>query len=251
MNKAGAVCLRFDIDTFSTRHHFIADVGWGEFKYIPKILEIGRQFGITFQFCTCGQGLKEFGPDHQAIKAAGHAIDSHLYTHNVTLLDELPEIKHELELTEAEFARQSITWTGIGATGGYPDGIGHRADVVQLLTDRGYQWVSSIYDLDRGLADAQPFWLNSTLLEIPMKSLSDRHYFYDVDAPVHGFTRIMQLNLERAAERGLLFVVPLHPGVLAKFDPDCRFITTILERARQLGVPLVTMSQIRQEAQIA
>jgi len=254
------LCLRFDIDTFSARPEYVAEIGWGCYPYIQRLMDWAKDFDVPLQFCTCGMGLREFPKEHQAIREAGHAIDSHLYTHQVQLIDEHDRIEEELIQAEQAFAEHGLPWTGIGATGMYPNGINDRPDVQQLLRGRGYQWCSSWYNLAQDLAvdQMQPYWLlppgssetdevasGTGLLEIPCQGMSDRHYFYDVDAPAQGFADKTVAWLAEAAEKDLVYVPCLHPGVLAKFDPDGVFVPAVLNAAKRLGTKVVTLGEIR------
>ena len=98
---------------------------------------MAAQFGARLQFCACGVGLLEYPRDVRAIQDAGHAVDSHLHTHRVTLRDPVEKIAAELDLAEAAFRDKGICWSGIGATGMYPNGIDDRSDVHRLLQARG------------------------------------------------------------------------------------------------------------------
>ena len=246
MGENSALCLRFDVDTFSTRHAYTADVGWGAYAYLPRILQVAGRHGVKLQFCACGQGLTEYPFEHQAIRLAGHPLDSHLYSHRVMLYDDPTRVTEELVLTEMAFAEQDIPWSGIGATDMYPNGIDDQGGVQALLTERGYQWCSSKYREALPLEQMQPYWLNDFLLEIPCAGASDRCYWFDRSATVEGFIEILLRLLNEAKDKGLVYEVVMHPGVLAKFDPECEVVATVVDRAMALGVPLVTMDKISQ-----
>lgn len=51
-------------------------------------------------------------------------------------------------------------------------------------------------------------------------------------------------HLRRAAEKGVVYAIDLHPGVLAKHDPGCEFLIAALAEARGLGIPTLDMNQI-------
>ena len=246
MIENSALCLRFDLDTFSSRDAYTADVGWGAYKYLPRLLRIAAVHGVKFQFCACGQGVKEYPFETQSVFRAGHSIDSHLHTHRVTLLDEVDQVAEELAMAENEFAKKQLAWSGIGATGMYPNGIDNKPDVQQLLSERGYQWCSAKYNADLPLDDMQPYWLNEFLLEIPCAGISDRMHFGNAKATLEEFIQHCTNLLQQAQAKGLVYAIDLHPGVLAKFDPECTFVTALADRAVELGVPLVTMDQITQ-----
>jgi hypothetical protein len=256
-DHSAALCIRLDIDTFSTRQDFIAKVGTGEYAYIPKILQTAERFGARLQFCACGEGLLECPQDVRSIQDAGHAVDSHLHTHRVTLRDTVRDIEGELVAAEAAFRREGIVWNGIGTTGMYPQGIDDRADVHLLLERRGYRWCSSKFNVGLPLEAMQPYWLTGDLLEIPCAGWSDMGWWYYADLkPVHpqnemgtvtldGFISHGLSHLHRANEGGLLYAIVLHPGALSKHDPDCRLISALLSEARRLNMPVWTMGDIR------
>ena len=246
MGNSSALCLRFDLDTFSSRHAYTDDVGWGAYAYLPRLLRLAQVGGARYQFCACGQGLREYPLEIEAIRAEGHAIDSHLYSHRVTLLDELARVVEELLLTELSFRDQRVPWTGLGATGMYANGIDACGEVQGLLVERGYQWCSTRYVKDSDIADMQPYWLDEHLLEIPCVGMSDRNYFYDRQAPPSGLIGILVRYLQESVAKDLVYAIFLHPGVLARFDPDCDVVAALVERAGEFGVPLVTMDQICQ-----
>ena len=246
MSANNGLCLRFDLDTFASRHAYIADVGWGAYAYLARILRIAAVFDVKFQFCACGEGMKEYPFEIEQIRAAGHPIDSHLYTHRVTLLDPAERVAEELVLTERMFKRHRVPWSGIGATGMYPRGIDDRPEIQALLVERGYQWCSTRYREGSLLEACQPYWLDEHLLEIPCVGLSDRRHFYDRDAPVGRLIEILCDYLRSARDQDMVCCIDLHPGVLACFDPDCELVTHIVEQAIAWDVPVVTMDQISQ-----
>ncbi|MDP6775225.1 MAG: hypothetical protein QGI83_00505, partial [Candidatus Latescibacteria bacterium] len=215
MSDNAALCLRFDLDTFSTRHAYTADVGWGAYPYLPRILRVAGSHGVKLQFCSCGQGVKEYALEHRGIHAGGHPIDSHLFTHRVRLTDPVAPVLEELILAEQAFSDEKIPWSGIGATGMYAHGIEDCPEVQQALVDRGYQWCSTKYNRELSLEDMQPYWLNEWLLEIPCAGMSDRDTFADPEATVEGFLATVLGLLDEAKRKGLVYAIDLHPGVLA------------------------------------
>jgi len=119
MAANSALCLRFDLDTFSTRHAYTDDVGWGAYEYLPRLLRVADVHGAKLQFCACGQGMEEYSFEIQTIREAGHPIDSHLHSHRVTLLDDPVRVAEEFVRAEQVFAEHGVPWSGIGATGMY------------------------------------------------------------------------------------------------------------------------------------
>lgn len=81
-------------------------------------------------------------------------------------MDPTDKVKEELVLTEQAFLKEKIAWTGIGATGMYPNGIDLRKEVYELLRERGYKWCSTRFNLSLSLEAMQPYWLCEGLLEI-------------------------------------------------------------------------------------
>ena len=246
MGDNAALCLRFDLDTFSTRHAYTADVGWGAYPYLARILRVAGSHGARLQFCACGQGVEEYPFEIQSIHGGGHSIDSHLYTHRVMLTHPALQVVEELVLTEQAFSAQRIPWSGIGAPGMYVNGIEDCPEVQEALVDRGYQWCSTKYNRDLPLEEMQPTWLNEWLLEIPCAGVSDRGYFRDEGASIQGFLDQVLGMLDEAKQKGLVYAIDLHPGVLAKNDPECEFVTRVLAHADEIGVPVVTMDKVSQ-----
>lgn len=252
-----ALCIRLDIDTFSSRRDFIAKVGTGEYAYIPKILKVAKQFGTRLQFCACGEGLLEYPREVRAVQDAGHSVDSHLHTHRVTLRDSFEAISAELDAAEAAFRQQGISWSGIGATGMYPQGIDDRPDVHRHLQARGYRWCSTKFNVGLPLEEMQPYWLTDDLLEIPCAGWSDMGWWYYSDLrPVHpqnrigeqslwGFIEHCIAHLHRARGSGLLYSLVLHAGSLSKHDPQCQLLTKLLTETSRLAVPTRNMKQVR------
>lgn len=251
-----ALCLRFDLDTFSTRHAFTRDVGWEEYRYLPRLLRVAGVYGARLQFCACGVGLQEHPREVRAIQSAGHPVDSHLHTHWVTLLDPVERVAEELVAAEQVFRREGIAWAGIGATGMYAESIDNRRDIQNLLIERGYRWCSTKFNLKRPLEELQPAWLDEWLLEIPCAGWSDRTWWYIAnqgdlhpqnqagEKNLSHFIEHVLTHLRRAAEKGLVYAIDLHPGVLARHDPGCEFLIAVLAEAKRLGVPTMDMNQI-------
>ncbi|HOR26631.1 MAG TPA: polysaccharide deacetylase family protein [Candidatus Sumerlaeota bacterium] len=244
------LCLRMDLDTLFTPYFnkWLERFGDGELQYVPRLLDQARELEVPLHFFAQGMGVIQYPDLLRRILAAGFAVDSHLHTHRITLIDDYGLIFEEVLTAEHLLKSIGAAPTGIGATGMYPEGIDGREDVQRLLMERGYHWVSSRFNLKRTLHEMQPYRYPNGLLELPCAGWSDFTWFYASDQPtlpeydvggsptLEQFIRHVQDLTTLAARDGLILAVCLHPGLLAAHDPELHCVPRVIQHARRLGV---------------
>jgi len=208
------------------------------------------------------------------IAMAGHPIGNHTYDHvNVTatkpadlqyrfrrapwLIDgkEVTQvIRENVRLTNLAIkTRLGVPPAGFRTPGGFPDGLAGRADLQQMLTELGFDWISSKYPAHpigepgkepteavyRGIvkaqAAAQPFAYPNGLVEVPMSPISDIGAFRSGRWKLPWFLTALRRALERTIDQHAVFDFLGHPSCLYVTDPDFKAIDLICELVRKAG----------------
>ncbi|MEW4568030.1 polysaccharide deacetylase family protein [Tautonia sp. JC769] len=275
--KQALVAITLDLEMsrqYPTRDQLHWDYEKGNLDQDTKryALEAARRVsdrGGTIHFFALGRTMEQDDVSWLGqIAEAGHPIGNHTYDHVNVLATEHEAIQFRFRrapwLIEGrsveEVLRENIrladralrTRLGIGVAGfrtpgGFPDGIGQRADIQQMLMDQGYRWVSSKYPAhpsstpgtppDDALldaivaaqAEAQPFRYPSGLIEVPMSPISDVGAFRTGRWPLEAFLESIRRCVSRAIDRGAVFDFLAHPSCLLVEDPEFRSIDLICD----------------------
>lgn len=252
-------CARFDIDTIFTPWriaNWVSLFGDAELSYLPRLLAQAKEFSCQVHFFALGFGVLHYPDLLKQVVESGFALDSHLHTHRVKLIDEYNSVYEELLTAEHLLCSIGAHLQGVGATGMYPKALDGREDVQGLLVERGYQWVSSRFNLEQTLEQLQPYRYANGLLELPCAGWSDMTFFYyykdrpalpEYSVPEHTLPHLIaqvKTLISRAARQGLVYAIDLHPAVLAKHDPGMEFLPAVAEHARREGVELADLRTI-------
>jgi peptidoglycan/xylan/chitin deacetylase (PgdA/CDA1 family) len=219
----------------------------------------------------------------EEIVRAGHAVGNHTYDH-VNALATRPEdvqfrfrrapwllrgappaeaIEENIRLcTEAMRTRLNIEPNGFRTPGGFPEGLGGRADVQNMLLKQGFRWVSSKYPrhpvdrtdpagyLPAALQASQPYRYPETgLTEIPMSPVSDISAFRNGRWPLERFLDVIRFAVDWTIENGTVFDLLIHPSCIGVVDRQMRtldLISSLVESARDRA-EIVTLDAVATE----
>lgn len=162
--------------------------------YIELLGDIAESYDSRLDFFLQGNTFeKQVDVDFwKKFAKRGHPLNSHNYNHT-SLTDMDPDdLKADLiktkNLIETELGVKN---TGLRTPNGLGNGLRGREDTQKAIIDAGIDWVSTLQNFPmRGpnldqktldlIADRQPFYYPSGLLEIPIPGHIDRSFF-DVD----------------------------------------------------------------------
>ena len=231
--------------------------------------------GGRIHFFALGQTMEQENVDWLLeLIAEGHPVGNHTYDH-VNLLASDPDqvqfrfkrapwlmggkppqavIADNIKLAEEAIqSRLKITPRGFRTPGGFNNGLRDRPDLQQLLLDRGYKWVSSLYagskagktgeapgeDVLSSIVDAQaksqPFVYPSGLVEIPMSPISDVGAMRSGRWPLDSFLEATRRGLEWVIEHRAVYDFLAHPSCMLVADPDFKVIEQICDMVNQAG----------------
>ena len=229
-------------------------------NYIKNLVTTSENYNAKLQFFIHGNTFEE--PVDVAfwkeIAQRGHAIDNHTYTHLAPLgkkttqeiNQEITETKH---LIEERLNTENI---GIRTPWGYPDGllkfpawgsgVSSPQEVQKTILNADFKWVSSQTSSSEGgqrvtdersiemIAERQPFYYDSGLLEIPFCLFQDREYF-DSDCggnplrPLEDWIGYLKKAVDFAYENNLYLSVTVHPSTSFKHDPEGRYLKEVYD----------------------
>lgn len=204
----------------------------------------------------------------------GHPIGNHTYDH-VNVKATKPEdvqfrfkrapwlidgkepkdvIRENIRLTTAALkTRIGIDPAGFRTPGGFNTGLDDRPDVQAMLTDLGFDWVSSkypahplgeagkeppqsVYDgIVKAQAEAQPFAYPKGLIEVPMSPISDITAFRGGRWKLEWFLKAVRLGVEWAIDNRACFDFLGHPSCLYVTDPEFKAIDLICDLVKKAG----------------
>ncbi len=185
---------------------------------VPKILELLDESGLRATFFVPGWTAETHTDRVEAIVARGHEIGHHSYLHEWIDPDQ-PEREEE----ELDRGLEALKRTVGVVPSGYRSPAGETsANMVRLLTDRGFVYDSSMMDdinpYRHSLPDGTP-----GILEIPWHwSLDDAVYMlFSIKAPRPIFTnehvmKIWQDEFREIHRWGGLFDLVMHPQVIGR-----------------------------------
>jgi hypothetical protein len=223
------------------------------------------------------------------IVQAGHPVGNHTYDH-VNVKAAKPEdlqfrfnrspwliagrapcevIVENIRLTNAALkTRLGIDPAGFRTPGGFANGLEDRPDVQQLLSDVGFDWVSSKYpahtlgepmqrpgakvldSIVESQPSAQPFVYPRGLIEVPMSPISDISAFRGGRWKLDWFLQAIRAAVEWTIENRAVFDFLGHPSCLYVTDPEFRTVDLICDLVKRAGdrAALVDLGTIARRA---
>ncbi|MFH1849299.1 MAG: polysaccharide deacetylase family protein [archaeon] len=114
------------------------NLSWGQDDAISAILDCARRNRMRFTFFVSAKTVaKRISVVRQMMKG-GHEIASHGYSHVLYERLEPAAIRSEFEIAAAEFSRHGITVRGFR-----PPFLSCREEVIKMLPDYGFSYISS------------------------------------------------------------------------------------------------------------
>ena len=221
-------------------------------EYVRLLIETAEGFDARLQFFLQGNTLEDPVDLWAEVVQRGHAVDSHMYYH-VSLTKQPPDVIVE-QLTKTRHLLEGKLGTvniGLRGPGGYTDGLRGHEDAQQAILDAGIKWVSSQFAagplcrrvpvLDQEWVDIvaqhQPFYYETGLLEMPFSGHQDRSFF-DADMggspqAVEEWIGYLKQCVDLAYSRNLFLCLTVHPSTSFKHDPEARYVREILAYCRE------------------
>jgi peptidoglycan/xylan/chitin deacetylase (PgdA/CDA1 family) len=254
-----AIAIGYDVDMPGDLDYlYVKDLGWrgrchghlneDVIKYIRMLVRVAEGYGVKLQFFLQGNTLEDPAERWIEIAKRGHAIDQHTYSHISLLRTPLKRIESEVVKTKRLIENKLKTVNiGLRGPGGYTNGLQGRSDVQQVLLDIGIKFVSTQYiywgalltdkRTTEMIADVQPYYYETGLLEIPFCGYQDRTFFDRDCGPRRGTLKEWIEYLKRAVDfvhdRGLVYSLVVHPSTGFKHDPEGKSIRELLSYCRQ------------------
>ena len=220
--------------------------------YINLLTKTAEDFDARMQFFLQGNTLEDPIELWADIVKRGHAVDSHMYYHSSLLSESLDAIEGQLKKTKKLLEEKLGTVNlGLRGPGGYVEGLRGREDVQRTILDAGIKWVSTEFaggSLCREIpiksqewldivANHQPFFYETGLLELPFSGHQDRSFF-DVDMggsprPIEEWIAYLKQCIDLAYSRNLFLCLTVHPSTSFKHDPEARYVKEILDYCRE------------------
>ena len=157
--------------------------------YMLELCDTAEAHEVRLHFFQIGNGLEEKDIGYlEEILRRGHVLDSHTHSHISLITDDVAALDEELERTNRLF-EERLGWksTVLRGPGGYPQGLRGRPANQEAILRNGFRWVSSQYELSFAENDGaaaiaapsrnQPYSYPTGLVEIPIQSFTDRHWF--------------------------------------------------------------------------
>ena len=191
-NRAGAVCLAFDLDgptgdalltgSVWQRPSYFSQAAYGPWRAADRILRVLEVHQVPATFFIPAWVVEHWPEVCRRIVAAGHEVAHHGYRHEKFWDLTLEQQRDVIEHSQAIFARE----LGTTARGFRTPSGDWRPGTPQLLADLGFSYSSSMRDDDR------PYRYRDVpaLIEIPARSDLDDYtslaYTRDPDWPTGG-----------------------------------------------------------------
>jgi len=269
-----AVAIGYDVDMPGDPDYlYVKDLGWrggchghlneDVIRYIKMLIQVAESYGARLQFFLQGNTLEDPGGLWIEIAERGHAIDQHTYTHISLPHAPLERIESEVvrtkRLIEGNLKTVNI---GLRGPGGYKGGLQGRSDIQKILLKAGIKFVSTQDNLTNTLlsddkiietiADNQPYYYKTELLEIPFCGYQDREFFDpDCGPPREGtleeWIQYLKGAVDFAYDHGLTYSLVVHPSTEFKHDPEGKSIGELLSYCRQRqGILICTYRDLYQ-----
>lgn len=141
--------LSLDLDNKWSYLKSFGDRSWESYPtylpyLVPRVLELLKKTDLTITFFVVGQdaSIDENRMALKQIASAGHEVGNHSFHHDQWLHQYSPKQIHQ----ELELAEQAIlNATGQKTIGFRGPGFSYSTDVLQVLSERGYQYDASTF----------------------------------------------------------------------------------------------------------
>ncbi len=233
-------------------------------NYIETLITIAENYDAKLQFFIQGNTFEREVDTAlwKRVAQRGHAIDNHTYSHLAPLGKKTTEeIEQEITRTK-KLIEENLNTENIGmrTPWGYSDGLLKFADwgrgvsspreVQQTILNAGFKWVSSQTSSSENgqrvtdersiemIAERQPYYYDSGLLEIPFCIFQDREYFDsdcggDPRRPLEDWINYLKRAVDYAYENNLYLSVTVHPSTSFKHDPKARYLDEVYAYCRK------------------
>lgn len=208
-------CLRVDLDYVPWDTPDAAEFGHGEPASLLRILDLARQTGYKFQFFASNRVLRAFPASAEAILNDGHDLD---------WFCKHPEEAGE-RYAEAKPLFQSIGHQPIGfcVKNAWPANLPSFPGMEEL------RFIS-----------AAPGPVPSGLRLFPVETKTAREAVR-AGLSARAWCDAAKTHLRELASRNLGTTVVVRPQVLAKFDPRLGHVREILDLAKAVGLPVISL----------
>jgi len=268
-----AVAIGYDVDMPGDLDYlYVKELGWrggchghlneDVVSYIKMLVQVAEGYGARVQFFLQGKTLEESAELCVEIAERVHAIDQHTYSHISLPETPLERIESEVARTKRLIEDKLKTVNiGLRGPGGYKEGLRGRSDIQKVLIKAGIKFVSTQYSywdnplsddkMIETIADVQPYYYETGLLEIPFCGYQDRTFF-DRDC---GFRRgtleewiqYLKRAVDFVYEHGLAYSLVVHPSTGFKHDPEGKSLRELLSYCRQKeGILICTYRELYQ-----
>ena len=244
-------------------------------QYALEAARVVKESGGVVHFFCVGRVLEQ--PDVswlEKLAQDGHLIGNHTYDHVNVKATKSTETQFRFQRapwlvggkTAEQIVRENVALTtqalkqrigvepvGFRTPGGFHNGLADRPDVRQMLSDAGFEWVSSKYPAHQtgepkqppnedvyasivsAQEQAQPFAYADGLIEIPMSPISDVGAFRTLFWKLEWFLEATRRSVEWAIRTGGVFDFLAHPSCLVVEDPQFETIRLICDLVRDAG----------------
>jgi len=268
-----AVAIGYDVDMPGDLDYlYVKELGWrggchghlneDVVSYIKMLVQVAEGYGARVQFFLQGNTLEDSAELWVEIAERGHAIDQHTYSHISLPETPLERIESEVARTKRLIEDKLKTVNiGLRGPGGYKEGLRGRSDIQKVLIKAGIKFVSTQYSywdnplsddkMIETIADVQPYYYETGLLEIPFCGYQDRTFF-DRDCGLRRGTleewiQYLKRAVDFVYEHGLAYSLVVHPSTGFKHDPEGKSLRELLSYCRQReGILICTYRELYQ-----
>ena len=205
--------IRIDLDYVPWDTPDAAEFGHGEPAAFLRLLDLARTTGSRFQFFVSNRVLRAFPATAEAVLNEGHDLD---------WFCKHPDNAERYEYAQKLFDRIGHQAMGLCVRGAWPD---------QTEFPSGLSFLSAS-------AGNAPKGIKLFLVE----TRSDRDAVR-AGMTAHAWTESLKTQIRDAATRNRAVTICVRPQVLAKFDPRLAHLRELLELARAVELPLVSLRQ--------
>ncbi len=269
-----AVAIGYDVDMPGDLDYlYVKDLDWkggchGHLNedvtsYVKMLVQTAGSYGAKLQFFLQGNTFEDPAEHWIEIAERGYAIDQHTYSHISLPHTPLEKVKSEVVRTKGLIEGKLKTVNiGLRGPGGYKDGLQGRGEVQKVLLGAGIKWASTQDNLTstllsddkiiKTIANNQPYYYETGLLEIPFCGYQDREFFdSDCGPPRRGtleeWIQYLKQAVDFVYEHGLVYSLVVHPSTGFKHDPEGKAIRELLSYCGQReGVLICTYRELYQ-----
>ena len=229
-------------------------------EYVKMLVEVANRHDAKLHFFLQGNTFEDPTDYWKEIIQAGHAVDQHTYSHMSLLQEPLEKMDREIAITKNLMdSRLGIVNIGLRGPGGYRQGLQGRDDIQQLILKNGIKFVSTQYsytepwekacgpEVDQRsigmIADLQPYYYPSGLLEIPLCGFSDRHFLDGMQRSLDDWIEYLKRCVDFVYEQSLTFNACVHPITHLKHDPQGRVLEGLLSHCQEKPEEVLVCTQ--------